>query len=718
MEHRRRKGTRTIYTAGWLVCAALAIGTTRPVCAVSTTLVVNQIEHSEPGNTSREFTEIRNVSNDDIHVDLYTLEFRSASNATVTTYYTFPAGAVIPAQGYYLVVSNTYVTAHQDQAYNGLYLVSTGGVLNTNGGVGIRDASGTLIDSVAWGTITAANHPFVETTPAISPPSGSSIIRVTGLDGKLDHDDNSTDFTVLTPAAPQSTPYTPNTPIVTSVTASPARLDPGNATVITATVTPTANPVTSVTIDLTPFSGDAASPVTNTSGTTWTTTVTVPSAQASGPYTLLLRAYDNSGKYGGGGASVFVYPGPPITVGQFRALTPNTGQLVRVRGLVVSTRTSNAYILDADGSAGVAVTDGTALDSVPPLLTGEDVTITGTLTQDVWTNSAGTVIYRGELVLTTATGTTDDIVVNSANNTLPAPIAVTESQVASDSSLQGRYISITGATATGISSHVNTLTGDVTTLIPTSSLYIGVSRSATDQAVSPYPGVPTLPIPAFADSTKYFNVPWVQAGDTFDLRGLVGRTTVALTTGSPLGTNVVLVRGADDFVLTNGAKFISGTASPSPVEQGATALLRVVGYPVQTASVTADTSALGGGTITLTDDNTGGYSAIVRVPASASVGDLSIPVTVSNAGQTASGSITLTVGVPTTVAGDVNRSGGTPNLADVVTALKVASGLLDGSSPFVSIRNGDVAPKGSPDGILSILDAVRILRSINGLDTL
>lgn len=58
------------------------------------------------------------------------------------------------------------------------------------------------------------------------------------------------------------------------------------------------------------------------------------------------------------------------------------------------------------------------------------------------------------------------------------------------------------------------------------------------------------------------------------------------------------------------------------------------------------------------------------------------------------------------------------DMEDVVLALEIAGGLTE--SDFFHIADGDVAggPENSPDGELSLLDAVRIARAVNGLDDL
>ncbi len=78
------------------------------------------------------------------------------------------------------------------------------GIAATAGGVGVRNAAGTLVDSVGYGT---ATNMLVETRPAPAPPTtaapGSSDIR---LPDGTDTNDNGADFTIT--AAP--TPGAPN----------------------------------------------------------------------------------------------------------------------------------------------------------------------------------------------------------------------------------------------------------------------------------------------------------------------------------------------------------------------------------------------------------------------------------------------------------------------------------------------------------------------------
>jgi len=70
----------------------------------------------------------------------------------------------------------------------------------TAGGLGLRDASGTLVDSVGYGTATNA---FVEGSAAPAPPAAAAPGKSAGRkpDGH-DTDDNAADFSVLTSPTP------------------------------------------------------------------------------------------------------------------------------------------------------------------------------------------------------------------------------------------------------------------------------------------------------------------------------------------------------------------------------------------------------------------------------------------------------------------------------------------------------------------------------------
>jgi len=123
--------------------------------------------------------------------------YRSAAGTSDTTLVTVPAGTLLAAGSFYLFGGSGYAGARAaDQSF-------ASGLASAGGSVGIRDASGSLSDSVGWGT--AANA-LIEGAVAPAPPStaapGSSIVR--RPDGH-DTNDNSADFTVAATASPRAT---------------------------------------------------------------------------------------------------------------------------------------------------------------------------------------------------------------------------------------------------------------------------------------------------------------------------------------------------------------------------------------------------------------------------------------------------------------------------------------------------------------------------------
>lgn len=120
--------------------------------------------------------------------------YRSAAGTSDTTLATLPTGTTIAAGGFYLLGGSAYAGSHTPNQSFTASLAATGGA------VGVRDASGTLVDGAGWGTATNA---IVEGTAATAPPTtaapGSSIVRVP--DGH-DTDNNSVDLVVTATPSP------------------------------------------------------------------------------------------------------------------------------------------------------------------------------------------------------------------------------------------------------------------------------------------------------------------------------------------------------------------------------------------------------------------------------------------------------------------------------------------------------------------------------------
>jgi hypothetical protein len=159
---------------------------------------VNEFMTGVTGGATNEFVEIVNSGTVAADLSGWKLVYRSASGTSDTVLDTIPNGTSLAAGAFYLFGGAGYTgSPSPDQSF------STG-LAATGGGLGIRDANGTLIDSVGWGS--ATSNGLVEGTAAPVPPTtaapGSSDVRKP--DGH-DTNDNSVDFTVATPPTPRAT---------------------------------------------------------------------------------------------------------------------------------------------------------------------------------------------------------------------------------------------------------------------------------------------------------------------------------------------------------------------------------------------------------------------------------------------------------------------------------------------------------------------------------
>jgi hypothetical protein len=142
------------------------------------------------GAATDEFVEIYNPCPGAVDLTNWKLVYRSAgdnSGSADSTLATFSAIS-LPAGGYLLIGGKTYLGT-KDVTMVGSGLSATGGA------VGLRNASGTRVDSVSYQTLSAPNA-LTEGKPAMNPPAGMSIGRDPT---STDSNDNSVDFTVQTP---------------------------------------------------------------------------------------------------------------------------------------------------------------------------------------------------------------------------------------------------------------------------------------------------------------------------------------------------------------------------------------------------------------------------------------------------------------------------------------------------------------------------------------
>jgi lamin tail-like protein/collagen triple helix repeat protein len=161
------------------------------------TLRVNELMTGTTGSAGNEFVEVANVGSAAADLGGFRLVYRSATGTSDVALATIPAGTTIAPGGYYLFGGSSYSGAPAaDQTFSF-------GLASTGGGVGLRDAGGTLVDSVGYGSGTT--NAFVEGVPAAAPATtaapGTSAAR---LPNGHDSNDNSADFGASTPPTPKA----------------------------------------------------------------------------------------------------------------------------------------------------------------------------------------------------------------------------------------------------------------------------------------------------------------------------------------------------------------------------------------------------------------------------------------------------------------------------------------------------------------------------------
>jgi lamin tail-like protein/collagen triple helix repeat protein len=159
---------------------------------------VNEFSIGTSASATDEFVEIVNAGSGSADIGGYKLAYRSGAGTIDVTLATIPDGTTLASGAFYLFGGSGYAGAKPaNQAFAQALAASAGGI-------GLRDGTGRLVDSVGYGSATNA---FVEAHPAPAPPAtagpGSSDIR---LPDGADTDDNGVDFKVT--AAP--TPGGPN----------------------------------------------------------------------------------------------------------------------------------------------------------------------------------------------------------------------------------------------------------------------------------------------------------------------------------------------------------------------------------------------------------------------------------------------------------------------------------------------------------------------------
>lgn len=230
----------------------------------SPNLVISQFQAGGAANANDEFIEIHNNGATAVDLNGYRVVYRSATGSNdVGPMAVWTTPTIIQPGQYMLIASTSYDGGVAfDVEYNPTSCACSMGA--AGGGLAIRNGdsnTGTIIDSIGWGT---ATNVFVETAAATVPGNDNSKARAGG--GCTDTDNNASDFATLTPAAARnsSSPLTVcsggGTTLFAAMTANPSTVIPGGSTLLTVTVVPaTTPPSTGITVvgNLTNIGGSA-----------------------------------------------------------------------------------------------------------------------------------------------------------------------------------------------------------------------------------------------------------------------------------------------------------------------------------------------------------------------------------------------------------------------------------------------------------------------------
>jgi predicted extracellular nuclease len=368
--------------------------------AASTSVVISEFRVRGPNGGNDEFVELYNLSGTPVSIGGWKVR-GSNSSGTVSTRATIAAGTTLGPGCHYLVTNSSTTAGPYSGAVSGDQTYTTG--VTDDGGIAVTLPDDTVVDQVGMSTGSA----FKEGTPLAN-------LGTTNLDRSYerkpggaagsgtDTDNNSADFQLISPSAPQSSAPAhcigvTSTPPSGTGAASPSSVPPGGSSLLTVAVTPGSNPTSTglaVSGDLTAIGGSATQTFFDdgsngdaTAGDrTFSYQATVASGTTPGAKTLPTTISDAEGRSGSAPISVTVTP-PLVEIGQVQSaghLSPYSGQLVKVEGVVIAERGSSTWIQDVSPDADAATSEallvfGSAVSNA--VVVGDLVQVSGTVAE-------------------------------------------------------------------------------------------------------------------------------------------------------------------------------------------------------------------------------------------------------------------------------------------------------------------------------------------------
>jgi uncharacterized protein len=369
--------------------------------AASTSVVISEFRVRGPNGGNDEFVELYNLSGSPVSIGGWKIR-GSNSAGTVGTRATITAGTTLAPGCHYLLTNASTTAGPYSGAVTGDQTYTTG--VTDDGGIAVTLADDTVVDQAGM----SAGSAFKEGTPLAN-------LGTTNLDrgyerkpggaagSGTDTDNNAADFQLISPSAPQrNVPAdciggVTSTPPSGTGAATPSSVAPGGSSLLTVAVTPGSNPTSTglaVSGDLTPIGGSAAQSFFDdgsngdaTAGDgTFSYQATVASGTSPGAKTLPTTISDAQGRSGSAPISLTVTP-PLVQIGQVQGashLSPYSGQLVKVEGVVIAERGSNTWIQDVTPDADSATSEallvfGSTVSNA--VVVGDLVQVSGTVTE-------------------------------------------------------------------------------------------------------------------------------------------------------------------------------------------------------------------------------------------------------------------------------------------------------------------------------------------------
>jgi hypothetical protein len=426
----------------------------------STNIVISQV-YGAGGNSgalfNADFIELFNLGSAPQSVAGWSVQYTSATgtgaiggsgNGSASQLQALP-NTTIPAGGYLLVSgpAGTTGASESPDVTSSLSLAAGAGKVALVTGttpLGCNSASTCsdaqlqrVVDFVGYGTGSSGANFFEGTGPAPTPSNTLSDVRANH--GCTDTDNNAVDFTTATPA-PRNSSATPNPcggggPTAPSVNgaASPSSADGGASTLLTARVTPGANPTSTglaVSSDLSSIGGSTTQAFFDdgthgdaTAGDgTFSFSATVASGTSAGSKSLPLAVTDVQGRSGSGSIALTVTT-PPVSLAihdiQGAAfISPYKGQIVRTTGIVTALDSNGYYLQDPNPDTNDATSEGIFVftSSAPHAAVGDAVSVRATVAEFLPGGTAS------NLTVTELDSPTTTLV--SSGNPLPPPAVI------------------------------------------------------------------------------------------------------------------------------------------------------------------------------------------------------------------------------------------------------------------------------------------------------